>query len=70
MMYQALVSFTGLISMAKGDVKEISDISLANDLLKAGYIVNISEPITEKEQKNVTEKKARSPKRKEKKDGN
>lgn len=38
MKYRALVSFSGLVSMAKGDVREISDVSLANDLLKASYI--------------------------------
>ena len=43
MMYKALISFTGLVSMAKGDVREISDISLANDLIKAGYIEEVKE---------------------------
>lgn len=52
MMYKAEISFTGIISMTKGDVREISDVSLANDLLKAGYI------------KQVTEKKTKSPNRK------
>ena len=53
MQYKALVSFTGLVAMAKGEVREISDLSLAKDLLKAGYI------------EEVKEKKTRSPKRKE-----
>lgn len=57
MMYKALISFTGLISMAKGDVREISDISLANDLLKAGYVEQVKDVIPH----NVTEKKAKSP---------
>jgi hypothetical protein len=57
MMYKALISFTGLVSMAKGDVREISDISLANDLLKAGYIEEAGETPPQK----VTEKKPRSP---------
>ena len=43
MMYKALISFTGLVSMAQGDVREISDTSLANDLLKAGYIKEAKE---------------------------
>lgn len=66
MMYKALISFTGRISMAMGDVKEIKDSSIANDLLKAGYIEQIPEKVPEK----VIEKKAKSPRRKEKKDGN
>ena len=60
MMYKALISFTGLISMTKGDVREISDISLASDLLKAGYI----EEAKETSPKKVTEKKTKSPSRK------
>lgn len=73
MMYKALISFTGLVSMAQGDVREISDISLANDLLKAGYIEEAKEekPKDEPEAKptkapkKVTEKKTKSPKGKE-----
>jgi hypothetical protein len=77
MMYKALISFTGLVSMAKGDVREISDISLANDLLKAGYIEEVSADKAEPEEKpkakaetkktttKVTEKKTKSPKGKE-----
>ena len=39
MLYKAIVSFSGIISMAKGKVGEISDQSLVDDLLKAGYII-------------------------------
>lgn len=60
MMYKALVSFTGLMSMSEGDVREISDISLANDLLNAGYI----ELVKDVTPHNVTEKKSKSPSRK------
>lgn len=49
MMYKALISFTGLVSMAQGDVREISDVSLANDLLKAGYIEEAKAEKPEKE---------------------
>lgn len=52
MQYKALVSFTGIVSMAKGEVKEISDLSIAKDLLKVKYI------------EQVKEKKTKSPKRK------
>jgi hypothetical protein len=38
MKYKALVSFTGLMSMAMGEVREISDPSISSDLIKAGYI--------------------------------
>lgn len=40
MAYKACVSFSGLkISMAKGQIREITDAALVADLLKAGYIV-------------------------------
>ena len=47
MKYRALVSFTGLVSMAKGDVRDISDTSIAGDLLKAGYIEEANAPVKE-----------------------
>ena len=47
-MYRALVTFSGLISMAEGDIAEV-DPKLAEDLLKAGYIEEIeAEPKAEK----------------------
>ena len=72
MMYKALVSFSGKLSMAMGEVREISDLALAKNLLKVGYIEEIKErgKETEKVSEKVTEKKAKSPKRKENKDGN
>ena len=39
MKYKAVVSFSGNISMTSGEVREISDQSLVNDLVKAGYII-------------------------------
>ena len=39
MLYKACVSFSGAISMAMGEVREISDPALAADLLKAGHVV-------------------------------
>lgn len=39
MLYKATVSFSGHISMAGGEIREISDPSLVDDLSKAGYIV-------------------------------
>ena len=72
MKYRALVSFTGTVSMAMGEVREISDLALAKNLLKVGYVEEIKEKgkETEKVSEKVTEKKAKSPKRKENKDGN
>lgn len=43
-MYRALVSFSGIISMSMGEVREISDLSLVKDLLRAGYIMPLEEP--------------------------
>lgn len=40
-MYKALVSFSGLISMAMGEVRDIPDKSVVKDLLKAGYIMEL-----------------------------
>ena len=37
-MYEAIKSFSGVISMSVGDVKDINDVNIAKDLLKAGYI--------------------------------
>lgn len=41
MKYKALVSFSGLLTMAEGDEREIPDKAIANDLLKAGYIMEL-----------------------------
>lgn len=43
MLYKALVSFTGKISMAMGEVREISDPSIVKDLLRAKYIVAVKQ---------------------------
>ena len=71
MKYRALVSFTGLVSMAKDEVREISDLSLAHDLLKAKYIEEVKAETTgtdvPKEETVPKPKKTRSPKKKENK---
>jgi hypothetical protein len=41
-MYKALKSFSGLISMAEGEVKDISDPIIVKDLVKAGYIEEVA----------------------------
>lgn len=38
MKYVALKDFVGVISMSVGEVREIADVSIAKDLLSAGYI--------------------------------
>lgn len=44
MIYKAKVSFSGVISMDKGDLQDIPDKSIADDLLKAGYIQPADKP--------------------------
>ena len=58
-MYRAVTSFSGVISMAMGEVREISDPLIAEDLLKAGYIMEF-------EQKKETKPKAKPKKGKSK----
>lgn len=48
MKYRALIGFSGLVSMSKGEVKEIKDKYIADDLLKAGYIEPIEKPKSKK----------------------
>ena len=37
-MYEAIKSFSGAVSMAVGGIKDIKDVDIVKDLLKAGYI--------------------------------
>ena len=46
MKYKATVGFSGLVSMRKGEIKEIKDKYIVDDLLKAGYIEPIEKPKT------------------------
>lgn len=41
-MYKALISFSGLVSMVKGEVRDIPDKMVASDLLSCGYIEEIN----------------------------
>lgn len=41
MLYKAKVSFTGKVTMAMDEVREITDQSIVKDLLKAGYIEEV-----------------------------
>ena len=58
-MYKALKSFTGKIRMQKGQVADIKDKEIIDDLLNAGYIAeekvaNATEKIKEEIKKEVT----------------
>lgn len=55
-MYKALISFSGLVSMAVGEVGEISDLAVAKDLLKAGYVAEIKPEEPEKAPKKGAKK--------------
>ncbi len=41
-MYKALKTFSGLVTMVEGEVKDILDKEAVKDLLKAGYIEEIN----------------------------
>ena len=41
-MYRALISFSGQVSMAEGEIREISDKNIVDDLLDAKYIEEIT----------------------------
>lgn len=57
MLYRATVSFSGQISMAEGEVRQIAEPSLINDLMRAGYIEPIETGKTETEVKKPAIKK-------------
>lgn len=40
-MYRALINFSGIISMRKGEIREIKDEYIVKDLLKAKYIEKV-----------------------------
>lgn len=50
MIVKALISFAGKESMSRGEIKNI-DLSLAKDLIKAGYVVEIKKRSSKKEEK-------------------
>ena len=54
-MYKATKSFSGIISMKKGDVREIKDEEVAKDLIRAGYVIELAD---ESKPKTSTSKKA------------
>ena len=56
-MYKALKSFSGVISMAEGDVKDISNPIIVKDLVKAGYIAEVKPAETKAKKKKTAEEK-------------
>ena len=48
MMYKALVSFSGAVSASQDSIIEIFDAEIANDLLNAGYIIEVKDENTDK----------------------
>lgn len=61
-MYKAKVSFSGLVTMRKGQVKDIKDKALIEDLLKANYIEEVK-PEKEKKPEEVKPEKEEKPKK-------
>lgn len=48
MLYKAKVSFSGLVSMYKGEIKELTDEEIIKDLLKAKYIEEVKDTVKKK----------------------
>jgi len=57
MKYRALISFVGLISMAKGETREINNKEIISDLLKAKYIEEVKEKSKEEIKEPIKKKK-------------
>lgn len=57
MAYKATRSFSGIVSMKKGDVKDIKDVEVAKDLLRAGYVIALEEEKAEESKPKATSKK-------------
>lgn len=55
--YKALVSFSGKVSMAEGQVKDLTDNTVIKDLVKAGYIEEVNPPQTTKRTREKSEDK-------------
>ena len=68
-MYRALISFSGKVSMAEGEIRDISDKAIADDLLDAGFIeeVNPAMPKEKPEEKPKAEPKPETKKKTTKK---
>lgn len=58
MIYKALLSFAGIVTMRKGETRDINDESLARGLVKAGYIEAIGSQTAKPDAEAKTEVKA------------
>lgn len=56
-MYKALKSFSGLVSMRKGEVRNISNLAYVKDLLNAKYIEKVKTETKPKKETNKATKK-------------
>lgn len=65
LMYKATKSFSGIISMKKGDVREIKDDEVAKDLIRAGYVMELADESKPK----ATASSKKSAKKADNKDG-
>lgn len=50
-MYKATKSFSGIVSMKKGEIKDLKDNFIIKDLLNAGYIEKVKEEVKKVETK-------------------
>lgn len=44
-MLKALTSFSGIVSMYEGETREIDDAAIVADLLRAGYVEEVKQPV-------------------------
>ncbi len=58
-MYKALKTFCGLVSMAEGEVRDIPNLSVAEDLLRCGYIEEVKEEKEEKPRRSKNGRKSK-----------
>lgn len=62
-MYKAIRSFSGIITMRKGMEKEINDDAVAQDLMRAGFVVALNSSKPEKAEKKADESSIPAPKK-------
>lgn len=63
MKIKALRSFAGTVSMYEGEVREVGDKYIVDDLLRAGYAEPAAEAVVISKKENTTSKKPAKKKR-------
>lgn len=63
---RALCSFSGRITMAKGEIRDCDNEYVVNDLLRAGYVEAVEDLPPAKETGAIVEKETKKPARKKK----